>query len=350
MNILYGIQTTGNGHISRSKLMISALKAEGHSVTTLFSGLGRSSFWNYDEFTPFNESRGLTFVTENGQINYLKTTLDAKLIELAKDIKNLDVSGYDAVISDFEPITAWAARRQKVVSIGISHQEAFHYDIPKRQGNSLARLIMKHYAPTQLGLGLHWHHFNQPILPPIIEANLEPLLTTNESMILVYLPFEERSLIIHLLQPFTDHLFHFYTDVSQQEQHGNVRLHPFNRQNFMTDLRSCAGVICQAGFELPSEALHLGKKLLVKPVKRQYEQMSNATALSQYGLGFSMEQLDIKTIASFLAAPAAHPKTYPNVAQAIAQWIGTADLSSPQAHRVLIDALWQKEDKQKEVA
>lgn len=339
MNILYGIQTTGNGHISRSRLMIAALKAAGHSVTTLFSGYGRSSFWDYAEFMPFDESRGLTFVTENGQINYFKTTLHAKPVELATDIKQLDLSGFDAVISDFEPITAWAARRQNVVSIGISHQEAFHYDIPKRNGNRLARLIMQYYAPTQHRIGLHWHHFNQPILPPIIETGLTALPIVH-NMILVYLPFEARASVIPLLRTFKDHTFHFYTDVKQVEQFGNVILHPFNRLNFVNDLRRCAGVICQAGFELPSEALHLGKKLLVKPVQRQYEQMSNATALSQCGFGRSMEKIDCQAIAAFLDAPSSTAKSYPDVAQAIASWIGSADLDAPNAHQSLVDSLW----------
>ena len=38
MNILYGISATGNGHISRSRILISALKKRGHNITVLFSG------------------------------------------------------------------------------------------------------------------------------------------------------------------------------------------------------------------------------------------------------------------------------------------------------------------------
>ena len=38
MNILYGVNATGNGHISRSRITISELKKRGHNVTVLFSG------------------------------------------------------------------------------------------------------------------------------------------------------------------------------------------------------------------------------------------------------------------------------------------------------------------------
>jgi hypothetical protein len=43
-------------------------------------------------------------------------------------------------------------------------------------------------------------------------------------------------------------------------------------------------VICGAGFETPAEALFLGKKLLVVPMKGQYEQQCNAAALKEMGV------------------------------------------------------------------
>lgn len=343
MKILYGVQTTGNGHINRSRLVINALRAEGHDVSTLFSGSGRSAFWNYDDFLPFFESRGLSFTSQNGQVCYLKSTANAKPIELAKDIKNLDLSGFDVVISDFEPITAWAAKQQNKTSIGISNQVAFHYDIPCKQSNVLTRFILKHYAPTQHRLGLHWHHFGQPLLPPIIDPALTITTSADGFVYLVYLPFENREQVIKQFQAFPNHSFIYYTNVETMVQHGNVCLHPFNRQRFSEDLCRCDGVICQAGFELPSEALHLGKKLLVKPVHRQNEQISNAKVLSQYNLGFSTDTLDLNSIASFLVAQKAKPKNYPNVAKAIAQWISQADLNSPSAHLKLVEQLWNRE-------
>jgi uncharacterized protein (TIGR00661 family) len=49
-------------------------------------------------------------------------------------------------------------------------------------------------------------------------------------------------------------------------------------------MAASAGVLCGAGFETPAEALYLGKKLLVIPMKNQYEQQLNAAALSQMGV------------------------------------------------------------------
>ena len=53
---------------------------------------------------------------------------------------------------------------------------------------------------------------------------------------------------------------------------------------YWKELCSCEGILCNAGFETPSEALHLGKKLMVIPMKRQYEQECNAEALKRLGI------------------------------------------------------------------
>jgi len=45
-----------------------------------------------------------------------------------------------------------------------------------------------------------------------------------------------------------------------------------------------AGVITGAGFETPAEALHLQKKLMVIPIRGQYEQLCNAAALAPLGV------------------------------------------------------------------
>ena len=47
---------------------------------------------------------------------------------------------------------------------------------------------------------------------------------------------------------------------------------------------SAKGVICGAGFATPTEALYLRKKLLVIPMKNQYEQQCNAVTLKEMGV------------------------------------------------------------------
>lgn len=49
--------------------------------------------------------------------------------------------------------------------------------------------------------------------------------------------------------------------------------------------------MCNAGFELPAEALYLKKKLLVIPIKKQIEQEYNAIALKKMGV-LTLKRLD----------------------------------------------------------
>jgi uncharacterized protein (TIGR00661 family) len=59
---------------------------------------------------------------------------------------------------------------------------------------------------------------------------------------------------------------------------------PVSGGDFLQSLARAHGVLCGAGFETPAEALYLGKKLLVVPMKQQYEQQCNAAALAKMGV------------------------------------------------------------------
>lgn len=100
----------------------------------------------------------------------------------------------------------------------------------------------------------------------------------------------------------------------------------------------CQGVICNAGFELPSEAMSLGKKLLVKPLKRQFEQISNAMTINLLKLGTAVDTLDYHHVKQFLDTDMAYQKTYPDTAMHIADWILAGNLDKP---RDLINTVWQ---------
>ena len=117
-------------------------------------------------FGDYRALPGLTFATRNGSIDLLATVGRSQPLRLLRDIRQLPVDDYDLIVSDFEPVTAWAAKRQKRVSLGISHQASFQFGIPQRGNNLMARLTIQHFAPVHHAIGLHWYHFGYPILPP----------------------------------------------------------------------------------------------------------------------------------------------------------------------------------------
>ena len=53
MKIFYGVQATGNGHISRARSMAPLLKAAGIEVDYLFSGRKAEHFFDMEHFGDF---------------------------------------------------------------------------------------------------------------------------------------------------------------------------------------------------------------------------------------------------------------------------------------------------------
>jgi uncharacterized protein (TIGR00661 family) len=331
MKILYGVQGTGNGHISRSRKMAAHLSARGAKVTYLVSGRERERLFDMECFGNFEHRTGLTMVQENGAVLMGPTLTRSHPGEFIRDIRTLDLSPYDLIISDFEPVTAWAAKLSNKTCMGIGHQYAFtntalrnNGKIPRRGDSVASNIVMKYFAPVDIPIGLHWHHFDADILPPIIDTQLQRKYPIGQkhSHILVYLPFENQQIVTQLLQHFDDfHFVQYSPDVSDSES-GNVSLRRTNLHGFREDLCRADAVICNAGFELVGECLHMGIPTLVKPVKGQMEQISNAFALEQLGWGSATDTIDQATLKNWLYGERRVVAVkYPDVAAALVDWI-----------------------------
>lgn len=335
MRILYGVQGTGNGHLTRARSLGPWLANAGIKVDYLFSGRDRSKFFDMDLFGDYACRPGLSFVVHRGQIDVLKTLRGLRPFRLISDIRQLDVSGYDLVISDFEPITAWAARIHNKKCISMSHQSAFDYDVPKVKGYPTSRLLMKHFAPASIKVGFHYHHFNQPILPPLLEEQtVEPSINTK---VVVYMGFEELDDILNFLPPFNNYEFQVFARVKEKSEYGHIVVNPISHEVFHNHLRDAGGVISNAGFGLSSECLTMGKKLLIKPLHGQFEQLSNSLALQCLGWATIADKLDQELLGQWLKLPPRTPIEYPDVAQLLADWIVQSD--SHDIHE-LADKVW----------
>jgi uncharacterized protein (TIGR00661 family) len=336
MRIFYGVQGTGNGHITRARVMAKELYAAGIDVTYQFTGRPVDKYFDMEVFNGYQLRTGLTFHSEKGQLSFLKTALNAKPITFINDMKSLDLSSYDLVISDFEPVTAWAAKNQKIPVLGIGHQYAFNHKIPREGSDPIADQVMKYFAPADVGVGLHWHHFGQLILPPIIDTPETPK-NFIKNKIIVYLPFEDPHEVIRLLSPFENFEFHMYSPEVVPSKFDHISCNPLSRDGFQKDLYDCAGIISNAGFELASESLQLGKRILAKPLHGQMEQISNAAALQQLGYGHIMADLDTAIIEHWLHDKHAVHITYPNIAKVLVEWIQNG---MPKMDADYIEAVW----------
>lgn len=320
MRILYGVQGTGNGHITRARVMAFEMSLAGIKVDFIFSGRPPEDYFDMSMFGNYRTFQGLSFVARNGKLNLFATCRHVNFLKLYRDIRSLDTRGYDLVITDFEPIVAWAAKTQGVPCIGFGHQYAFQHDIPRYKKNMVAQWIMSNFAPSTIQLGAHWHHFGYPILPPLIHA--EKIQNTPDAeQVLVYLPFENSETVLDLLEEISSYRFRLHCNDIDSGVYGNVEVFPFSRDQFQQNLHECGAVLSNAGFELNSEALYLGRRILVKPLKGQIEQHSNAIALERLGIAKTTKVLSSKVIREWLETSREIQVTYPNVARAVVAWL-----------------------------
>ena len=337
MRILYGVQATGQGHISRARAIAQALSQHDVEVTWLFSGRPRDQLFDMEPFGDFEHRAGLTFVTEAGQLRYLKTVLHNNVWRFIGDVRALDVGRYDLLVTDYEPVTAWAGRLAKREVIGIGHQYAFGPNTPVAGNSFLQQTVMGLFAPVQRPIGLHWAAFDQNVLPPILDLPPRPNVAEDD-FFLVYLPFEDQGEITRWLQGFPEYRFKQYASALVDHSAGNVHCHKANIAGFKRDLAHCKGVICNSGFELISECLQWRKSVLTRPLSGQMEQLSNAAALRELGYATVMPTIDADAARAWLANPTRPPALhFNNVAERLAAWLAGG---AQEKADILCSQLW----------
>lgn len=284
MKILYAIQATGNGHITRAIEIIPHLKMWG-KVDILLSGSESEIELPFKVKYRF---KGLSFVFgNNGGIDIWRTYKKMHSLRLWREIKLLPIQKYDLIISDFEPISCWAALKAKKPCIGLSNQMAtLHPLAPKpKKIDLLGKWVLQHYAPVDFSYGFHFKSLDQQIFTPIIRKELREMTVTKAGYYVVYLPAYSDKKIIKRLEKFPDNKWIVFSKKTSKAYTVNhIQIEPLSRQKFAECMAASEGVICNAGFGTTSEALFLGKKLLVIPMKTQFEQHCNAAMLSEMGV------------------------------------------------------------------
>src|SRR5258708_3702038 len=145
MKILFAIQGTGNGHISRAREIVPLLQQYGE-LDLLVSGTEA-------EVTLAQPIKyrlhGASFVFgSKGGVDKWATYKLIDLRQLWNDMRTMPLKQYDLIVNDFEPVTAWACRLQKIGSVSLSHQCAFvSPKTPRPSKWSPSELFFKYYSP-----------------------------------------------------------------------------------------------------------------------------------------------------------------------------------------------------------
>lgn len=283
MKILYGVQGTGHGHISRARVVLPKLR-EIAEVDVLISGY--NFHMDLDGEIQY-KARGISLTYDSkGSVDFVETALNLKPVRFIQDMQSLPVDEYDFVVNDFEPVTAWAAQTAGIPCVAISHQAAFASpNVPRPAKRSImAEGVMKHFAPFTKAVGSHYLRYDDFIEPPIIRQQIKDLNPSLGDHITVYLPAFDHETLCSVFNQNPQIEWHIFSPTCETEyRKQNVWVRPVGKDTFLESFENCLGVVSSTGFETTSESLFLGKKLLTIPIKNQYEQLSNAAALEEMG-------------------------------------------------------------------
>ena len=284
MKVLYAIQGTGNGHVSRANEIIPLLQNKCE-LDILISGTQA----DVGIIQPVKYNRkGFSFIFgKKGGIDFYKTIKQFQSKRFLNEIKNLPVQDYDLVINDFEPISAWACKIKNVPCIAMSHQYAvLHPASPKpAKADPFAWMVLKYYAPCKTGVGFHFKSFAENIFTPVIRSEIRNATLTNLGHYTVYLPAYDDDKLVSFFSKFKNVQWQIFSKHTKKTYRlNNCSIQPVSAAAFTISFTSCAGILCGAGFETPAEALYMGKKLLIVPMKHQYEQHCNAAGAAELGV------------------------------------------------------------------
>ena len=284
MKIFYAVQATGNGHISRAMEILPHLNQYG-KVDLFLSGA--NSTLQLDAPVKYRSKGVCFFYNSSGSLHYLQTVKKFTPLRVIKEARDLPVEKYDLIINDFECITSLACAIKKVPSVNFGHQASFQSKkVPRpNQKSLLGEFVLRHYAHASQYIGLHFKRYDDFILPPVIKKNILSADPKDRGHITVYLPSFSDKVVSQYLSPLKDFQFEVFSkEIKQPLRQENILFIPVDKDKFNESLIHCHGIISNSGFETPAETLYLGKKLLVIPIRGQYEQVCNATALEEMGV------------------------------------------------------------------
>lgn len=313
------MQCTGNGHVARAREIIPILQKYG-DVDVVLSGDQcevplpvKPKYW----------SKGLTLIYDkSGGVSNRKTMLHNNFFKIAKEVRNFPIQDYDLVINDFEFISAWACRLRKKPCYGMGHQVSFlskKTPRPKKKSR-FGELILKHYAPMSHRIGFHFDHFDEFIQKPVIRGEIRNAQVTNNGHYTAYLPaFSDEKVYNFLIKLPKTNWEVFSRNAKERYTTGNVAFFPISNERFIESFVSCEGIITSAGFETPAEAIYMGKKVMVCPIKSQYEQYCNAAAIEEIGVPvvFSLDKEALRIAENWMICGRPIQIDYPDVTEQI---------------------------------
>lgn len=107
MKILYAVQATGNGHVSRAQTLLPYLELYGQ-VDVFLSGSNCNL--SFDGPVRYRSKGVSLFYNNRGGLSYWQMLRRVSPTQVWRDARDLPVKEYDLVINDFDFITSLACK------------------------------------------------------------------------------------------------------------------------------------------------------------------------------------------------------------------------------------------------
>lgn len=313
--ILYGLCGIGVGHAMRSRVILDYL-TKHHDVMIL------TSLKVYDYMKQYYKNvyniEGFEFVFKNNAIVNSKTFLKnlykvnpdtVDTLELMK--RKVDEFKPEIVMSDMETYSMYLAKWEKIPLINIDNQHYLlygRYTYPRKYFLQYLKawIVIKfatrkanHYLILTLPGTTVEERTNVTQISSILRKEIVKAKPKTSDYILVYQSTKSYEKLLEMLKE-VNHKFIIYGfDVNKKQK--NLTFKKFDdKKKFLTDLTNAKAIISNGGFTLISEALYLGKPLLVVPIKKHFEQIMNALYVDEHNHGTYYEDLTTKNIQDFI--------------------------------------------------
>lgn len=315
--ILYAVNGDGLGHATRAHSVARALMDRGHEVRFLASL--KSAVYLENVFPgQVDRTFGLCLHYHEGRTRPFKTVVEnlrrfcGEWSEGSSVIKRaFRTFKPRLLVTDFEPMTAFFARRFHVPFVSVDNQHLItHCDYEPPTATFMDRMnaymtvrlyyggARKYLIPTFIKAPIRF----QPaeLVDPILRPPVYDLPSDHGDFLLAYKGAGgENEAMRQTIESYSRMPIRAY-GFGVEGTRGSVTFKKNAVEEFLSDLAGCAGVIASAGHSLACEALHLEKPMLMVPVGQQYEQAVNAFHVEKLGAGRAVERLSREGIDGFV--------------------------------------------------
>lgn len=318
MRVHVGVLMQGQGHLNRAAALVRRLRARGHEVSVLLAGATPPAYAEA-AIGPFEHLEIANLVVRSGELDawasarVFLASMPARFAAVRGLARRLARARVDLVLSDFEPVSALAARVAGVPAAGIAGQYRLTRTDAAGPPAGLTRLgslaFMESFTP---GLARYFAVTFSParatrprtlVVDPIVDDAVRDATPSSGGFTLAYLYAYPLEQVLGTLQ-MAPGSYRVY-GLDRDEVHGNVTLARTDRAAFVRDLAACDGVILNGSFQGVCEAAVLQKPILSIPFAGQYEELFNAHLITRSGLGLSAPRLTTEAVTRFVTSPPA---------------------------------------------